>query len=351
MAGASDGPLLVIDGAFGEGGGQILRSALALSLFHRQPFRIYNIRKARSRPGLQPQHLMAVKAAATVGAANVEGAKVGSRELIFRPGPVQAGHYEFDIGTAGSTSLVLETVLPALLCAPQESQLIIRGGTHNPYAPPYEFLAHAFLPLLRSMGPQVTLQMARPGYYPKGGGCIIARIEPATRLAQLAIEQRGALRRRQAVATLSHLPEHIARRELNVLRRELELSEAEIRVYQTDTAYGQGNYLTVTLESEYITEVFTGFGERGVRAETVAHRLAEEVKTYLDAVVPVGEHLADQLLLPMALAGGGSFVTLRPTLHTTTNLWIIGRFLDIRIEQLPLDEHCWRIALGASIHF
>ncbi len=347
ITGPVGGAPLEIDGAFGEGGGQILRTALSLSMCRKRPFRIRNIRRARRPPGLRPQHLMAVQAAATVSGAAVEGAEVGSAELVFRPGPVGAGNYEFDIGTAGSTSLVLQTVLPALLAAPGESRLTILGGTHIPHAPPFEFLAHAYLPVLRRMGAGITLDMARPGYYPRGGGCVTARIEPAVGLAPIHIERRGRLLRREALATLSHLPGHIARRELEVLHRELGLTEAETGVRHDDASLSPGNYVTLTLESENVTEVFTGLGERGVPAETVAGDLAEEARSYLGAGVPVGPHLADQLLLPLALAGGGSFGTLPPTLHARTNMAVIGWFLDVRMHTVKLDSRRWRIEIAS----
>lgn len=338
--------MLTIDGASGEGGGQILRTALSLSMGRHRPFRIYNIRKTRSRPGLQPQHLMAIRAAAAICSASVSGAELNSGELLFRPGSVKPGPYDFDIGTAGSTSLVLQTVLPALLCAGGASRLTIRGGTHNPHAPPYEFLANAFLPLLRRMGAKVALDMIRPGYYPAGGGCVIARIEPVARLQPIELKVRGRILRRNAIATLSHLPAHVALRELQVVRALLGFSPEETEINRADHAVGQGNSLAVTLESEHVVEVFTGIGERGIRAETVATRVAREVKDYLQAGVPVGEHLADQLLLPLALAGSGGFVTLRPTLHAMTNMEVIGRFLDIEFTRKRLDGLRWSIELA-----
>ena len=346
MTNPSTAQQVEVDGAFGEGGGQILRTALSLSMCRQRPFRIRRIRKARARPGLQPQHRMAVEAAAAISGAATSGAEVGSTELVFRPGPVVPGEYAFDIGTAGSTSLVLQTVLPALLCAAGPSRVTLHGGTHNPHAPPYEFLAHAFLPLLRRMGVDVSLAMERPGYYPKGGGCLVADITPTRRLARLDLNERGPVRQRGAVATLSHLPEHIARRELEVLRRALGLAAAETAVRHADTAYGAGNYVTVTVASEQITEVFTGFGQRGVPAEAVAAGVAEEVATYLRAGVPVGVHLADQLLLPMALAGAGGFITVAPTLHATTNMAVIGQFLEVGFSRTALGDGRWRIEVG-----
>ena len=282
--------VLVVDGA--RGGGQILRSALSLALCLGRPFRIINIRAVRPRPGLARQHLTAVMAAAEVGQAHVEGATQGSRELLFVPGAVKGGDFHFQIGTAGSTTLVLQTVLPALLCLDTASRLIIEGGTHNLLAPPYEFLKLAFLPLLKRMGPDVDIRLECPGFYPRGGGRIDVEVKPAPRLQPLHLPERGTVLDTRAQAVVSRLPEHIARRELDVIRAGLGLSEPALQVRQEQRSPGPGNVVLVTVESEHVTEVFTGFGERGVKAETVARRVVAEVKDYLAADVPVGPLLA-----------------------------------------------------------
>src|SRR6185436_4161528 len=202
--------MLTIDGSFGEGGGQILRTALSLSLVTGKPFRIDNIRARRKNPGLLRQHLTAVNAATEISHAEVTGAGIGSRELTFAPGSVESGDYAFAVGTAGSTTLVLQTVLPALLIANGKSQLILEGGTHNPFAPPFDFLAQAFLPLVNRMGPQVTAELERPGFYPAGGGRIRVTIEPAGELKRLDISSRGEVLARRAKAVVANLPISIA---------------------------------------------------------------------------------------------------------------------------------------------
>lgn len=340
--------MLTIDGSHGEGGGQILRTALSLSMCRRRAFRIINIRAARRQPGLRPQHLAAVQAAAAVAAATVDGDAIGSRALTFVPGETCPGTYRFDIGTAGSTALVLQTVLPALLTAPGASQLTLMGGTHNPLAPPFEFLQRAFVPLVNRMGAKLSVRLDRPGYFPAGGGLLDVRIEPAARLAPLDLTERGAVRAIHAWATVANLPGHIARRELAVLKKRLDLDRDDVRIHIDTKAKGPGNTVTVEVACEHITEVFTGFGERGVRAETVAKRLARRVRRYVAADVAVGEHLADQLLVPMALAGEGAVLTLKPSLHAVTNMDVIQRFLDIGIEQHELAPDRWRVALHNS---
>ncbi len=337
--------MLRIDGSIGEGGGQILRTALSLSLCLGEPFRIERIRASRARPGLQRQHLAAVRAAAAIGNAEVSGAEPGSQTLEFRPRAITPGDYHFDIGTAGSTTLVLQTVLPPLILAEAPSRLTLEGGTHNPLAPPFEFLQAAFLPLLEEMGPKVTLILERAGFYPAGGGCLRARIQPARRLHPLWRKERGAELSRRAVALLSRLPRHIAERELAVIARAFHIDDEHLEIREEQDSPGPGNAVSLFLEAERITEVFTGFGQRGVPAERVAQGVVNAAREYLDAGVPVGRHLADQLLLPLALAGSGGFVTLTPTLHTTTNMEIIRRFTDIRFHCARLDDHRWQISL------
>ncbi|MGE0080953.1 MAG: RNA 3'-terminal phosphate cyclase [Thiohalomonadaceae bacterium] len=339
------GQWLTIDGAFGEGGGQILRSALALSLCLGRPFRIVNIRRARRRPGLRPQHLAAVKAATAVGEAEVSGAGIGSAELSFRPRALRTGEFHFSTGTAGSTTLVLQTVLPALLTGGAPSELVLEGGTHNPLAPPFDFFSEAFVPLLNRMGPHIEVRMERPGFYPAGGGVVRVHATPAARLQPLQLLERGKVLTMDARALTAHLPEHIALRELKVVGAALGLPADRLEAITAD-APGPGNAVMVRVRSEHVTEVFTGFGERGVPAEKVASGVVRQVQRYLSAGVPVGEHLADQLLLPLALAGGGAFETLRPSLHLRTNAEVLHWFLGTEVTLQELGPDRWRVTVG-----
>jgi len=258
---------------------------------------------------------------------------------------VHAGRYRFDIGTAGSTSLVCQTVLPPLLFANGPSDLTFEGGTHNPLCPPYPFLARVFFPLLGRMGAKVESELVRPGYVPVGGGCFTLRIEPVTSLTPLALDARGERRSLRAVAERSQLPDHVTQRELGVVATRLGLSGAALEDLPTDAA-GPGNVVWIEAAFEHASEVVTGFGERGVRAEAVAERACVEMERYLDAEVPVGEHLADQLLIPLALAGGGSFRTLEPSLHTRTNASLIERFLPVRFTLEREDDGCWCVSVA-----
>jgi RNA 3'-terminal phosphate cyclase (ATP) len=320
---------LVIDGSQGEGGGQILRTSLALSVLTGTAVELVNIRAGRAKPGLLRQHLTAVRAAERISGAEVLGAELGSRHLVFRPSGIHAGHYHFSIGSAGSASLVLQTVLPPLLHASAPSTVIIEGGTHNSMAPPFDFLAKVFAPQIAQMGARVELVLERPGFYPAGGGRLRAEITPATAWRPFELVERGALVSRRARALVSQLPRSVAERELYTLREALGWKDREARfdVEVVSDAAGPGNVLFVELGFERGAELVTGFGEKGKRAEVVAEAVAEEVARFLEADVPVGEHLADQLLVPLAIGAGGTFKTLAPTPHTTTNLDVIRRFL------------------------
>ena len=340
--------MVTIDGSVGEGGGQVLRTALTLSVATGTALRVHRIRADRPKPGLLRQHLAAVRAAAMVSDAAVEGAELRSAQIVFRPRCIRAGSYRFDVGSAGSAMLVLQTVLPPLLLAAAPSHLVIEGGTHNPLAPPFEFVAGAFLPVLRRMGPRISVHLDRWGFYPAGGGELTVDIRPAEGLRPIDLLERGALRATRGRAIVANLPTHIAQRELRVVRQRLGWPEACLQVEVARGVHGPGNVLLLEIESAHVTEVFSGFGERHVAAETVAERAVAEVQRYLAAGVPVGAHLADQLLVPFALAGGGAFRTLALSRHATTNLDVIRAFLrvDVRTRQEAADAV--RVEMGAS---
>lgn len=335
--------MLTLDGSQGEGGGQILRSALALSMLTGTPFQIQAIRAGRPKPGLARQHLTAAQAAAQVCSAELEGAEIGSRALAFRPGEVRPGEYRFAVGSAGSASLVLQTVLPALLTAEGPSALLFEGGTHNPHAPPVDFLQHAFAPLVERMGPRVVIELERYGFYPVGGGRFTAHIEPVPTLQPIELNERGALQRVTAQAIVAGLPHTIGERELAVVGQQLGLPDEALHLQHLPHGYGPGNVLMLRAEFEQHTALFTGFGERRVRAETVAQRAIDEAQAYLDSPAVADRHLADQLLLPFSLAGAGSFTTLEPTLHTRTNIDVIQKFLPVAWSVAPLSDQVWQL--------
>jgi len=338
--------MIIIDGSSGEGGGQILRTSLALALVTGQPFRMMRIRANRSNPGLQRQHLTAVLAAAEVGQAEVQGAALKSQDLVFVPHGARAGQYRFSIGTAGSATLVLQTILPALALAQGPSQVDLEGGTHNIYAPPFDFLQKAFLPLLGRMGPQVEATLHCHGFYPAGGGRMNVSIEPRPRLEPIELIDRGRPLRRTVRSVLSRLPRHIAERELATALKILGWP-LDYGLVDEVSSPGPGNAVMIEIECPQVCEVFTGFGQLGVSAEKVASGAAREAMRYLEAGVPVGEHLADQLLLPMALAGGGAFRTLAPSRHATTNIATVGHFLGATIATAEVARGVWEFRVGA----
>ena len=332
--------IIELDGSHGEGGGQILRSALTLSICTGRPICIKNIRAKRKNPGLMRQHLTAVQAAAAVSGAEVNGASVGSTQLGFSPSAIQGGDYCFSIGTAGSCTLVLQTILPALLMASQDSHITLSGGTHNSMSPPFHFLQRAFIPLLNRMGVKVDLQLNRFGFYPAGGGEITAKITAGNTLTPLYLESRGERGNAYAESFFAGLPAHIAERELTVVKQRMGWNEDQLFMRGLDRNQGPGNALLITLEYDKVTEVFTGFGEKGVSAEAVANGVVKPARNYMASEATVSQFLADQLLLPMALAGGGSFVATDWSLHAATNAEIIQRFLavDIQIEKTTSGE-------------
>ena len=338
--------MIRIDGSHGEGGGQILRTSLSLSLITGKPFSIEKVRSGRKKPGLMRQHLTAVNAAAEIGNAKVSGNAIGSQAFRFEPSTIKSGRFHYAIGSAGSCTLVLQTILPALIIADGPSEVILEGGTHNPFAPPFDFLAKAFLPLVGRMGPKVSAELEQPGFFPAGGGRFRVTIAPERTLSSLSLMERGPIKRQLACAAVSNLPMKIANRELKVVAKKLEWPRECLRSVNVENAHGPGNVLTIEIEGESVTEVFTGFGERGVSAEKVAARAAGRALDYLSHDVPVGPYLADQLVGPMAIAGGGRFRTVTASRHTLTNIDIIKCFMDVSIDVTANEQDQWEIKIS-----
>lgn len=334
--------MITLDGSCGEGGGQILRTALGLSLVTGEPFTLERIRSRRKRPGLRQQHLTAVLAAAEVGQSEVEGAYIGSSRLVFRPREVRFEDYTFSVGTAGSATLVFQAILPALLRTDRRLHVAIEGGTHNPWAPPLDFVERAFLPILARMGSAVESKLHRHGFFPAGGGRIEFCLGPVDGLRPIELLRRGRLRQRLARAIVSRLPRSIADRQLRVVGQKLGWPSDCLKAEDVASS-GPGNVVLVEADFENVTEVFAGFGEKGVPAERVAGLVVREASTWLEAEAAVGPHLADQLLVFMALAGGGRFTTLAPTTHTRTNIEVICRFLDVRFTVQDRGDVLWEI--------
>jgi RNA 3'-terminal phosphate cyclase (ATP) len=308
-------------------------------------FRIEKIRAGREKSGLLRQHLAAVLAAKEVGQADVEGATLSSTSLSFKSKSIQPGEYHFVVGTAGSGTLVLQTVLPALMIAHAPSRLVIEGGTHNMAAPPFDFVQMCFLPLIERMGPKVRVSLERYGFYPAGGGRFTVEIEPMSKLASISIEERGESAAPVVHALVSNLNPKIALRELETAGKLLGCEDGQLRTLQTKNSTGPGNAVMVEVASANVTEIFTAFGKLGVSAEKVAVDAAGQAQQYLASNAAVGKHLADQLLLPMALCGGGSFTTTHISQHAETNMDVIARFLPVKFSVTGSDG-CKRITLN-----
>ncbi|EDP9451878.1 RNA 3'-terminal phosphate cyclase [Salmonella enterica subsp. enterica serovar Inverness] len=319
--------IIALDGAQGEGGGQILRSALSLSMITGQPFEMSGIRAGRAKPGLLRQHLTAVRAATEICGAQVNGDELGSQQLRFTPGPIRGGEYRFAIGSAGSCMLVLQTVLPALWFADGSSRVEVHGGTHNQAAPSADFICRVWEPLLARMGISQRTTLIKHGFYPAGGGAAATVVEPAASLRGLTLISRGETLRTTAEALLAAVPYHVGEREVATL--EAHFPQAEKNVVALEGGCGPGNALSLMIQSEQLTELFAAFGVKGTSAEAVANQVA---RRYLASPAAVGEHLADQLILPLALAGEGAFTVARASAHLLTNIAVVERFLPVRFS-------------------
>lgn len=328
--------MLQIDGARGEGGGQIIRSALALAIVTGQPIEIRHIRAGRKRPGLLRQHLTALAAAREICGGAVTGDQLHSDQLTFAPGPVQTRGFQFDVGTAGSAILVAQTVLPALLTADGNCSLEIRGGTHNMAAPTFDYLHEVYLPLLSRMGPRFDSRIDAWGFYPAGGGRVQIDIHPTPTLSGLTLTETGGAARPTVTALVANLPQQIGQRECQLIRRRAGWKPNDCNVRTIEQSDGPGNVVMIRLASPNVTEMFTGFGRRGVRAEQVATTAWNQARQYLADAVPVGEHLCDQLLLPLGLAAhagqASAFLTSPLSGHSLTHIEILKRFLNITVQ-------------------
>ena len=333
--------MLTIDGSMGEGGGQVLRTALALSILTGKALHLVNIRAGREKPGLQPQHLQSVQAAAAICGGQAEGAELNSREIAFTPGKAQDGRYYFNIGTAGSAALVLQTVFLPLAFAGGSSQVTITGGTHVPNSPCYDYLERQWLPVMQALGFRARLSMLHAGFYPRGGGQIVAQIRPAGAIQPLQRVERGPLVRVRGLSAVANLDADIARRQkLQALRRlEPVCRDSKIETVELDSP-GKGTVLLVQAECEQASATYFALGALGKRAERVADEAVEALLTFLETGAAVDEHLADQLVLPLAFAGGPSrYKTSSITRHLLTQAMLVPMFLKVQVQVEGDEDH------------
>ncbi len=336
--------LLQLDGS--SGGGQMLRTALSLAMITGQPFRMTNIRGKRRHPGLMRQHLTCVKAACEISDGTADGAETGSTELVFRAGKIRAGTYHFAIGTAGSTSLLFQTLLSALSLAGETSVLRLEGGTHNPLAPPFDFLERVFLPVMRRAGLDASISLESTGFAPSGGGAIQCTIHPSMGFVPLDLTTRGELEETRIRVITRHLPLSIAQRMLDSVRKALPTDDAEIE--EREAGPGAGICCLAECGFGGTREITSGFGEQGVTAERIAKRTAKSMLDFIGSGAAVGRHLADQLLLPMALAGGGRVVTMSPGDHVPTNISVIEKFLPMKFQITGEDRNVKAIGVSPA---
>jgi RNA 3'-terminal phosphate cyclase (ATP) len=338
---------VTIDGRYGEGGGQILRTALTLSALLNIPVIFEHIRGKRRRPGLRPQHLMAVNALATITGAKVEGAGTGSTELLFEPHGIRGGRYCFHIDTAGSTGLVLQSLVPVLLFGNTSSYVQISGGTHVPWSPPFHYLQSVFSPALKAMGAELDLEILTWGWYPKGGGVIRASIDPIRALRAIQYLHRGRITDIRVLSAASNLPRHIAERQRD--RSLIRLRHLGITPHTQIVdapSPGQGTALFLAVHFEKSIAGFTSLGEKGKRAEAVADDACDLLIQFLEGGRAIDRYLADQLVLYMALAEGYSIVlTEKVTPHLLTNIWVIEQFLQVTFE---VEEESGKIGVQGA---
>lgn len=324
--------MIEIDGSFGEGGGQILRTALSLSCLFNKPFRIINIRKGRKNPGLMPQHLTSVNALQLLSDAVVSGDYKGSTELTFSPQAIKGGDFSFDIGTAGSTLLVLQTVIPALIRAGRRSSLVLRGGTHVPFSPSFHYVSEVFAPIIARTGVNVTVSIESYGFYPRGGGRIRAEISPANKLRPLRLPERGRILKLQGYSCAINLPLSIAERQKSAALKKISSQlpgiscPVDIEAAASNTS-GTGTFIFIKAESEHSITGFTSIGERGKKAEAVGEDAAKQFIDYYRSNEALDSYLPDQIVLYLSLCGEEStFTTCSITDHLMTNLQVIGLF-------------------------
>lgn len=326
--------MIQIDGSLGEGGGQVLRSSLTLSLLTKYDFQITNIRSRRSNPGLRAQHLKAVEAAASVGRAGVQGAELGSTALSFHPEAIHPGRYSLEISTAGAASLVLQTIFLPLALAGAGSTITITGGTHVNWSPSYHYLELQWLPFMRRIGFNADLKLQLAGFYPEGGGHMTAAIPPNSAISPLHITERGRLRQIRGISAIANLPRHIAERQREQVIRRLgdRFYLNDIRLVELPARF-KGTMLLLLAEFEKSQASYFSLGEIGKPAERVTDDAVDQMEEFLSTDGAIDQYLADQLLLPLALARGQSELrTSKITQHLLTNAEVIRQFLPVTIN-------------------
>ena len=340
--------MLEIDGAHGEGGGQLLRMAAALSALQEVPIRVVRIRAGRPNPGLAAQHVAALRAVGALCGGQLEGLAVGSTDVVFRPGPIIGGRHAFDVGTAGSVTLVLQACLPVALAAAGATRIRITGGTDVRWSPSIDYFARVFLPLLRGVGGHVEVELLRRGYFPRGGGVVEAVIEPARAWNPFEVTTRGPIEFVRGVAHVANLPEDIPKRMSRASVRGLHgIAEVKIeeRRYAGEEAVGQGGGLVLSATAGRAILGAASLAERGKTSERVGEDAARELLSEIDSDATLDVHAADQLLIYLAKANGPSHFVVRDKAgHLETVAWLLQQFLPCRI-QMSQRGRAWNVSV------
>ncbi|MGC8608036.1 MAG: RNA 3'-terminal phosphate cyclase [Vulcanisaeta sp.] len=332
--------LVEIDGSVLEGGGQILRTALALSAITGKPVRIYNIRAKRSNPGLQQQHLTGVIAAARISNAQVTGAVKGSTELVFKPGKIGCGEFRFDIGTAGAVTLVIQTILPILVFAPCRSMVTITGGTDVPWSPPIDYVRFVMLPMLGLFGVKAEVRLVRRGHYPRGGGEVVLTVEPS-KLRPVEVVEFGELKEIRGISHAVRLPAHVAHRQASSVREYLVKAGVKVPIDIAVETYEQGRdphlgpgsgIVLWAVSSKGLIKGADALGERGKPAEVVGEEAAKGLLENLRSGMALDEYMGDMVIPYMSLAGNSVVGVSKITLHALTNIYIVERILGVKFE-------------------
>jgi RNA 3'-terminal phosphate cyclase (ATP) len=325
-----------IDGSYGEGGGQLLRTSVALAAITGQSIHLHHIRAKRANPGLAPQHLTAVKAVAALCGAEVEGLEAKSQEILFRPGPLRGGRFDFSVGTAGSITLVLQAVLPVAVACGERLRISITGGTDVRAAPPLDYFRHVLLPLLSGMGVRARIDLWRRGYFPRGGGEVAVEVEPSLPLRPLILEVSGTLVEIRGFAHIANLPAHIVQRMASTALAELSAFPSpaiDQAVLGVDGAVGAGGAIVLAARMEHTILGASAVAQRGVPAEQLGSEAGQLLREEILSGATLDSHAADQVLIYLALAGGTSrFLARRLSSHAATTIWLLEQFLPVRFD-------------------
>jgi RNA 3'-phosphate cyclase len=328
--------MIEIDGSYGEGGGQILRMSVAFSAVTGKDVGIVNIRAGRKKPGLAAQHMTAIRSVGEMCGAKVEGLDIGSQKVEFHPGDLKGGRFRFDIGTAGSITLVFQACFIPALHAPSKCVLTVTGGTDVRWSPPMDYFQNVFLPMVEKMGVFAKVESIKRGYYPKGGGKVVLHIEPKETLAALNLDDLREPLRIKGISHVSNLPNHIPERMMKSAKKDLvRLGRPDIvsKAFSDDEAFGQGGAIALWAENDDTILGGNATAERSLRAEAVGEIASKELKKEIESGATLDIHLSDQILPYMAMADGeSSFLVRELTNHTETNMWLIKQFFDVEFE-------------------